>query len=340
MNALVTGGGGFIGGRLARALQAAGHAVTTYQRGDYPELAASGIRTVRGDIADERRLTEAVTGQDIVFHVAALAGAWGRWEDFHRSNVLGTRSVIAACRHQQVKRLVFTSSPSVVFHGQDMRGADETVPYPAHHEAAYPATKAEAERAVLAANDDQLATVALRPHLVWGPGDSHLLPRLLKAHREGRLRRIGDGTNLVDATYIDNAVQAHLAAAERLAPGAPCAGKAYFIANGEPLPAWELIDRLLIAAGAGRVRGSVPAFLAVGAGTVLESVYRTLALPGEPPMTRWVARELATSHYFDLAAARRDLEYLPRVSTDEGLRRLTDWWASHGAASARRVASP
>ncbi|MEB3224137.1 MAG: NAD-dependent epimerase/dehydratase family protein [Candidatus Sericytochromatia bacterium] len=331
MKALVTGAGGFIGGGVADALVRQGHAVTAFQRGDYPALAALGVRVVRGDLADAGAVARAVEGHDVVFHVAALAGAWGAFADFHRVNVRGTEAVLEACRRAGVPRLVYTSSPSVVFDGGDMAGVDEAVPYPAHHEAPYPATKAEAERLVLAANGPTLATVALRPHLVWGPRDPHFLPRLVARRRAGRLMRIGDGRNVVDGTYIDNAVEAHLLAAERLAPGAPCAGRAFFIANGEPLPAWDLIDGLLAAAGEPPVPAAVPAWLAYGLGTALEVAYRLAPLPGEPPMTRWVARELATTHWFDLAAARRDLGYVPGVSTQEGLSRLRDWVSTHGA---------
>ncbi|MEB3329456.1 MAG: NAD-dependent epimerase/dehydratase family protein [Candidatus Sericytochromatia bacterium] len=325
MRALVTGAGGFIGGGIAEALVREGHRVTAFQRGDYPALSTLGVAVVRGDVADADAIARAAVGHDVVFHVAALAGAWGEPSAFRRVNVQGTEAVIAACRRAGVPRLVYTSSPSVVFDGRDMAGVDESVPYPDHHDAPYPATKAEAERAVLAANGAALATVALRPHLVWGPRDPHFLPRLVARRRSGRLRRIGDGRNLVDGTYIDNAVAAHLLAAERLAPGAGCAGKAYFIANGEPMPAWELVDALLEAAGEPAVVGAVPAWLAYGAGAVLEGLHGLLPLPGEPPMTRWVARELATTHWFDLGAARRELGYAPAVSTHEGLARLRAW---------------
>jgi nucleoside-diphosphate-sugar epimerase len=331
VRALVTGAGGFIGGGIAEALVRGGHTVTALQRGDYPALAALGVNVVRGDVADGEAVARAVEGHDVVFHVAALATAWGALADFHRVNVQGTEAVIAACRRAGVSRLVYTSSPSVVFDGRDMAGVDESVPYPAHHEAPYPATKADAERRVLAANGPALATVALRPHLVWGPRDPHFLPRLVARRRAGRLLRIGDGRNMVDGTYIDNAVAAHLLAAQRLAPGAPCAGKAYFIANGEPMPAWELVDGLLEAAGEPRVVGAVPAWLAYGVGAVLEGMHGLLPLPGEPAMTRWVARELATTHWFDLAAARRDLGYEPAVSTREGLDRLRAWVTAQGA---------
>lgn len=319
MKALVTGAGGFLGGAVVDALLARGAQVTAYQRGDYPALAARGVRVVRGDVADAAAIAGACEGQDVVFHVAAKAGVWGTWADFERANTQGTAQVIAACRAAGVRKLVYTSSPSVVFHGGDMAGVDESVPYPTHHEAPYPATKAAAEQLVLAANSPDLSTVALRPHLIWGPGDPHFMPRLIARRRANRLRRIGPGTNLVDATYVTNAADAHLLAADRLAPDAACAGKAYFIGNGEPIGAWALVDMFLGAAGLPPVEGAVPAELAVAAGWVLEGVHTLFNLPGEPLMTRWMARELATTHWFDLTAARRDLGYAPAVTTEAGL---------------------
>ena len=261
-------------------------------------------------------------GCDIVFHVAAKAGVWGRHADFYRANVLGTRNVIAACRHHGIGRLVYTSSPSVVFNGRDMEGVDESVPYPTHFEASYPATKAEAEQLVLAANDATLATVALRPHLIWGPGDNHLVPRILARGRAGALRRIGDRPCLVDTIYIDNAAEAHLLAAERLVLGSVVAGRAYFLAQGEPKPLWEIVNRILAAGGLPPVSRSISAERAYMVGTWLERIYRLLRLSGEPRMTRFVARELSTAHWFDLSAARRDFGYAPRVTFDEGMRRL------------------
>jgi nucleoside-diphosphate-sugar epimerase len=203
-----------------------------------------------------------------------------------------------------------------------MEGVDESAPYPSHHDAPYPATKAEAERLALSASGPQLAVVALRPHLIWGPGDNHLVPRIIARARSGRLRRIGVEPKLIDATYIDNAADAHLLAADRLAPGSPLAGRAYFIAQGEPIPIWDLVNRILTAAGLPPVGRSVSPRLAYFAGALCEGVYRTLRLASEPPMTRFVARELSTAHWFNLDAARRDLGYAPRVSMEEGLERL------------------
>lgn len=322
MIALVTGGGGFLGGAIVRLLKARGDTVRSLARGDYPALRDLGVETFRGDLADAEMTARAVRGCDVVFHVAAKAGIWGPRAEFERANVEGTRRVIEACRREGVRRLVFTSSPSVVFDGRDMEGVDEAVPYPDHYEADYPATKARAERLVREANDSSLATVALRPHLIWGPGDPHLVPRILARGKAGRLRRIGPGNPLVDSTYVDNAADAHLLAADRLEPGSPIAGRVYFLSQGEPWPLWDLVNAILKAGHVAPVTRRVSKRAALAAGAVLETAFRALHLPAEPPMTRFLAGELSTAHWFDITAARRDLGYDPTVSIEEGLRRL------------------
>lgn len=322
MQVLVTGGGGFLGEALCRALLAQGHAVRSLARGDYPQLAAAGIECVRGSITESHAVDQAASGCELVFHVAAKAGIWGDERDYEEVNIGGTRHVLEACQKYRIPRLIYTSSPSVVYSGHDEEGIDESTPYPTRYLTPYPRTKAIAEREVLVANSPSLATVALRPHLIWGPGDQHLLPRLVTAARAGRLRRIGDGRKLVDTTYIDNAVSAHLAAMDRLQPGAACAGKAYFIANDEPVSLWELIDRLLATQGVPPIRRQISPGLAYAAGAMLETVYRILGRRDDPPMTRFVARQLSTAHWYSLIAARRDLGYQPQVSIAEGLRRL------------------
>jgi 2-alkyl-3-oxoalkanoate reductase len=322
MNALVTGGGGFLGGAIVRRLVARGDKARSLSRGRYAELDALGVEQHQGDMTDPAAADAAVAGCDVVFHVAAKAGVWGPYADYYRANVVGTQHILDACRKHGVRRLVFTSSPSVVFDGRDMEGVDESAPYPTHYEAAYPKTKAEAERRMLAANGPDLATVALRPHLIWGPGDNHLVPRILERGRAGRLRRIGRANKLIDGVYIDNAADAHLLAADRLAPGSPIAGKAYFIANGEPVPLWDLVNRILAAGGVSPVTRTVPTWLAYTLGWLLETGYTVLRRRDEPPMTRFVARELTTAHWFNIEAARRDLGYEPKVSIEKGLRRL------------------
>ncbi|GAA4797228.1 NAD-dependent epimerase/dehydratase family protein [Actinomycetospora chlora] len=325
MKALVTGGGGFLGGAVVDALLARGDEVTSLARGDYPALAAKGVRALRGDLADPDAATAAVTGQDVVVHVAAKAGLWGSDAEFHHSNVTGTRTLLAACREAGVGRFVFTSTPSVVHRGGDIAGGDESLPYAEHHDSAYPRTKAEAERLVLAADGPDLATTALRPHLVWGPGDTQLVPRILARARAGTLRLVGDGSAVIDTTYVDDAAAAHLDAVDRLAPGAACAGRPYFVTSGDPRPVRELINGILAAGGLGPVDATVPRPVAVAAGAAVEATWRVLGRVvdlGEPPMTRFLARQLATTHCFDISAARRDLGYRPRVDLDEGFARL------------------
>jgi len=329
MKALVTGGGGFLGGAIVRALVARGDSVRSFSRASYPALTALGVEQIGGDLGDSAAVSAAAKGCDIIFHVAAKPGVWGPYEAYYRANVVGTENVLTACRAQGISRLVYTSSPSVVFNGSDMEGVDETAPYPEHFEAPYPQTKAIAEQQVLAANGPGLATVALRPHLIWGPEDNHLVPRIIHRGRAGQLRRIGQRPCLVDHIYIDNAADAHLQAADRLARGSAVAGKAYFISNGEPIPLWEMVNRILAAAGVPPVERSISPKLAYAAGALLEKVYGTLKLRGEPRMTRFLARELSTAHWFDISAARRDFDYDPRVSTAEGLLRLQSWLQSH-----------
>ncbi len=322
MKALVTGGGGFLGQAIVRALLARGDTVRSFSRQAHAALDAQGVEQVRGDLASATAVSAAVQGCDAVFHVAAKPGIWGDYAAYYETNVTGTQHVIAACRAHAVRRLIYTSSPSVVFDGRDMAGVDESVPYPPQHHAHYPHTKALAEQAVRAANDAQLATVSLRPHLIWGPGDNHLLPRLAARARAGQLRRIGARPNLIDTVYVDNAADAHLQAADRLAPASPVAGKVYFISQGEPVPMWEMVNRLLLAAGAPPVTRTVPVWLALALAWGFETAHRVTGSSREPRLTRFVVRELSTAHWFDISAARRDLGYAPAVSIAEGLEQL------------------
>lgn len=322
MRALITGASGFLGGALARALRARGDAVVALQRGAAPALAALGVDVQCGDIADAEAVIEAAAGCDIVFHVAAKAGHWGRHEDYYRANVRGTRHVLQACRQHGIRRLVHTSTPSVVHAGQDIEGGDERLPYAQRYLAWYPATKAAAEREVLAANGPALATVALRPHLIWGPGDNHLLPRIVARARAGRLRFIGTPGKRIDATYIDNAVAAHIAAGEALQPGAAHAGRAYFVSNGEPIAIEDMINRLLACAGLPPVHARIPFRAAYAIGATLELLWSVLRLRGEPPLTRFVADHLATAHWYDISAAARDFGWRPTVSMAQGFAAL------------------
>ena len=327
MKALVTGGGGFLGKAIVKLLIERGDEVRSFSRNEHPSLNKLGVEHCRGELSDADAVGRAVAGCDIVFHVAAKAGVWGPYEEFYRANVLGTKNVIDACRQQGIKSLVYTSSPSVVFDGTDMEGVDESVPYPDHFEAFYPQTKAEAEQLVLQANDAHLATVALRPHLIWGPEDNHLTPRILDRGAKGALRRIGTRDCLADTIYIDNAATAHLQAADRLDIGSTVAGKAYFLTQGEPLPIWDIVDRILEAGNIPPVSGTISPKLAYAVGWMLEKVYGVFGIKSEPRMTRFVAKELSTAHWFDISAAQRDFGYTPTVSFDEGMIRLKAWLA-------------
>jgi nucleoside-diphosphate-sugar epimerase len=254
---------------------------------------------------------------------------------FESVNRTGTELLLSNAWRCGVQRFVYTSSPSVVYAGVDQCGADESVPYDFgwmdENRAFYSHTKARAEETVLAANCAEFRTCALRPHLIWGPRDSHLIPRLLARARAGRLRRVGNGTNLVDITYVENAAAAHLQGADALAGEAAApAGKAYFISQGEPVNCWKWIDEILALASLPPVTKSISFDLARRIGASFEMVYRLLGLSGEPPMTRFLASQLSTSHWFDISAARRDFNYAPQVSTAEGMQQLGDWLRKSG----------
>ncbi|MBI3863730.1 MAG: NAD-dependent epimerase/dehydratase family protein [Planctomycetia bacterium] len=323
MQALVTGGGGFLGLYIVEQLVARSDKVRVLCRGDYPRLGELGVECVAGDVRDAQAVARACAGVDTVFHVAAVSGIWGPWSHYYTINTQGTENVIAGCRQHGVRRLVYTSSPSVIYDGRDQRGSNESLPYPQKYLCHYPHSKALAERAVLAANGQEgLATTALRPHLIWGPRDNHLIPRLVARARSGRLRRVGRGDNRVSMSYVENAAHAHLLAADRLAPGSPPAGQAYFINEPEPVNLWRWIDELLTLSGLPPVRKVISSRAAYAAGAVLEAVYTAARLPGEPPMTRFLAQQLGGTHFYDTSKAIRDFGYAPLVSVAEGMHRL------------------
>ncbi|MEW4529224.1 NAD-dependent epimerase/dehydratase family protein [Maioricimonas sp. JC845] len=325
MHALVTGGGGFLGRYIVEQLVARGETVRVLCRGQYPELDALGVETVRGDVRDAETVRRATDGCEAVFHVAAIPGVWGPWQRYYSINVEGTENVLDACRAAGVRKLIYTSSPSVVYDGQPHVNADESLPYPDGdtYLCHYPHTKAIAERKVLEANgSDGLCTAALRPHLIWGPRDNHLIPRLIQRAKSGRLRQVGDGTNEISMSYVENVAAAHLQVCDRLQPGeAPC-GQAYFINESEPVLLWEWVNRLLTTAGLPPVKKSISSSAARRVGAALEGVYTLFRLPGEPPMTRFVASQLSQSHSYRIEKAERDFGYRPLVSVDEGLAKL------------------
>lgn len=322
MKVMVTGGGGFVGGAIIELLLKKGHQVRSFSRGDYPSLRAQGVETVSGDLTDAAAVSRAASKCEAVFHVAAKVDMWGKENDFVRYNVLGTKNVIEACRANNVGRLIFTSTPSVVFAGRDLKGADESTPFPLSFKAAYPRTKAIAEKMVLAANDALLSTVAIRPHLVWGPGDNHLIPGILERGRIGALRRIGAGDSVVDFTHVDNVALAHVAAMEKLSAGSPLCGKAYFISQEEPMRLWDFADRVLAAHNLPPVNKRVPYWAAYLAAAISELAHTVFPLRGEPRLTRFLVEEMSTSHWFNISAAKRDFGYRPVVSMEQGFARL------------------
>mgnify|MGYP001552524794 FL=1 len=325
MKALVTGGGGFVGRYVVEQLLARGDEVTVFTRGAYPELTAMGVTVIRGDLSDEAAVVEACKGIDCVFHIAAKAGAWGDEVDFYNTNVVGTQNVITACRMNGIRKLVNCSSPSVIFDNKAHEGVAEDYPYPESYECPYPETKAKAEQLVTAANDETLMTVTLRPHLIIGPRDRHLLPQVLKAAAGGTLPQVGKGDNFVDLSYVEDVARAHLLAADALKPGSNVPGSVYFISQDEPVNLWPWLRNLLKRTGYPEPKFSVSLGLARFAAGIMEWFYRNFVPNGTPKLTRFLASELALSHYYDISAAKRDLGYRPSKTMQEVEDIVVDW---------------
>jgi nucleoside-diphosphate-sugar epimerase len=317
---LVTGGTGFLGRRIVERLLAKGRSVTVLARRPAPDLERRGVRFICTSLDDRDDIHAACKDIETVFHVAAKVGVWGNYNDFFCTNVLGTRALLEGCRSHGVRNFIYTSTPSVVYNGKDLANANESLPLTTDCPSPYPLTKAIAEREVLAANSESFHTVALRPHLIWGVGDPHLVPRILERARAGRLRIVGNGKNRVDMVHIENAVDAHLLAEQALSTYA--AGKAYFITNDESVVLWEWVNQLLAALGEQPVKKHISLRAASVVGGLCEILWRVLPLRDEPPMTRFVAAELAKDHWFDISAAKRDLGYKPRISMIEGTTQL------------------
>jgi len=311
MNALVTGGGGFIGSALVHELVCRGFSVTSFSRGDYPELRKLGVTLKCGDLSDIVAVLDACSGMDIVFHVAAKSGIWGSYQEYYSTNVLGTENIVRACREKKISWLIYTSSASVVFNGTDIEGSNESLPYPSRPLSHYAATKALAEKYVLKSDSEILKTIALRPHIVLGPGDKHLVPRVISQAKAGKLRQIGDGKNMIDISSIENVVKAHLCAAEAIKTNPEASGKAYFISNGEPVFLWDHINSILKEAGLKPVTKSIPERVAYIFSAFIEFFYKILMIKKEPRLTRFLVLELSRSHWFDISAARKTLIYNP-----------------------------
>jgi nucleoside-diphosphate-sugar epimerase len=312
MNALVTGGGGFIGSALVRALLNQGFKVTNFSRGDYPELRNIGAIMKRGDLCNKEEVLHSCENIDIVFHVAAKAGIWGDYGDYYNVNVKGTENIVNACLKNKIKWLIYTSSASVVFGRDDIKGLDESLPYPDRPLSNYTATKALAEQYVLEADSAILKTIVLRPHIVLGPGDNHLVPRIIERSRAGKLRQIGNGKNRVDISYIDNVVTAHLCAAQAIQNNPEASGKAYFISNGAPVILWDHINMILRKEGLDPIKTLLPEKSAYIIACLLEIIYNILRIKKEPRLTRFLVHELSKSHWFDITAAHKLLGFDPK----------------------------
>ena len=319
----VTGAGGFLGSAICKFLRAADIKVVGFARGNYPHLQALGVTLIQGDLQNKKEVINAMQGCDVVFHVASKAGVWGNKESYFKPNVQGTENILEACRLNNIDRLIYTSTPSVTFNGEDESGINESQPYAAQFLNFYGLSKAIAEENVLKANSESLKTVALRPHLIWGPGDPHLVPRVIERAKAKKLKLVGKEDKLVDTIYIDNAVYAHLLAAVELNEmNSNCAGKAYFLSNDQPIFMATMLNKILTAASLPMVNARVPAGLAYFVGTLLEWWYLRTGKQEEPIMTRFVARQLSTSHYFNIEASKKDFNYRALVSIDQGMKKL------------------
>ena len=325
MRILVTGGGGFLGTYIIKELlKNPTYMVTNFSRHTYSHLEDLGVPTIKGDLKNPANVERAMSqGFDAVFHVAALAGVWGRYQDFLDINYLGTKNLLEAAEANGVKRFVYTSSPSVVFGKDDLLGVDENTPYPDEFLTPYAETKCMAEKLVLQKNNsDSFLTCALRPHLIWGPGDPHLFPRVIQKGKEGKLRIVGDGENVVDIIFVENAAFAHVLAFENLKPHSRLCGQAYFVGQERPVKLWHFINQILGYVKVEPVMKSIDLGSAYRLGWMLEKFFKIAGIQKpEPPMTRFVALNLGKSHYFSHEKAKRDFGYFPKVSIEEGLRK-------------------
>jgi nucleoside-diphosphate-sugar epimerase len=307
---------------VEQLLERGHHVKAMTRRKDY---APSGrqLELIHGDVRDAESMLRQIRDVDVVLHTAGVSGIWGPWKLFHSANTIGTRNVVEACLENGISRLVYTSSPSVTFEGQHQLNVNESAPYAKTWLCHYPHSKALAEQRVLEANDpSSLMTCVLRPHLIWGPRDNHLVPRLLQRAKAKQLRRVGDGTNQIDTIYVENAARAHIDAAEALQPDSPVCGSVYFLSQNEPVNCWSWINDILGLAGLPRVRQSISYYWAYRLGMALEASHEMLNIQREPRMTRFLAAQLAKSHYYDISRAQRDFGYRPKVSMEEGMRRL------------------
>lgn len=324
MKVLVTGATGFLGGALTRRLHSMGWDVTALGRNPKKlnQLEDDGIRVLQIDLKDKTALANACKNQEIVFHCAALPSPWGNFELFYQANVIGTRNVIRGCEEHHIKRLVYVSTPSLYFDYNSRTDVKETDPLP-EPVSNYSATKILAEQELDEAFARGLATIAIRPRALFGPGDTVIFPRLIPRLQSGRLPILGDGENIVDLTYIENVVDALLLCAES---PANTLGKKYNISNGEPVKIWELVNRICDELNLPHPTRKISYKTANAAATVLEAIYTIIPTHPEPPLTRISVSMLANNTTLDISAAKNELGYQPKVSIDEGFKLFMKWW--------------
>jgi len=328
MKVFITGGGGFLARYIIQQLLADGHEITAYQRGDYSFLKEWCATCIKGDLTDAKLLSQSMQNHDVVFHVAAKAGVWGDYNEYYQANVIGTKNILKACEENSIKYLIYTSTPSVVFNGEDEEGINESEPYADKTYNAYQDTKIIAEKAVLAANSDIFKTVCLRPHLIWGIGDPHIITRVIERAKADKLKLVKTVNKKMDACYVENAASAHVKAMYELLDDGKCAGKVYFISNDEHISISELINKILHAANLPPAKKYVSANLAFILGSIVETIYKLLRIKNEPLMTRYVAKQLSVSHWYDLSAAKNDFSYSPDITTEQGMKKLAEYFAT------------
>ena len=324
MKAFITGGGGFLGKHIVRQLLDEGHEVTSYSRSSYPELEKWGVKSIRGDLSNSSLLESSSKDHDVFFHTASKVAMWGREKDFYQTNVIGTENVLRACQKNKISSLIYTSTPSVVFGDSSVKGGNESLPYPKKSYSRYAKSKAIAEEKVIKANDENIKTVCLRPHLIFGPGDQNLIPKILAAHKLGKLKIVGNGENKVDVLYVENAAKAHILAWKALLNKPQVVGgKAYFLGQG-PVKLWEFINKIIKKHNLPPVEKKIPFKVAFRLGGLIELFSQMIGkFNYHPPMTRFVALQLSHDHYFNHSNAKKDLGWIPEIDLDEGLEKLT-----------------
>lgn len=317
---LITGGGGFLGRNIAKLLISKNYEVYSFQRNYYPELEKLGVKQIIGDLLNFDQIRLALTDIKSVIHTASKVGMNGSFDDFYKANFIGTKNLIISMKEMGIKNLVYTSTPSVVFGKDDLNFVDESTPYPKKFLSHYAHTKKLAEEYVLQSIDENFFAVALRPHLIFGPGDTNLIPRVIEARKKNKLKIVGDGKNLVDVIYVENAAYAHYLALEKLSN--KISGHAYFIGQG-PVNLWTFTNQILLHFNLTSVDQKIPLNVAYTMGFLIESVLNIFKLNHiHPPMSRFIALQLGKSHYFNHDRATKELGFFNNISIQDGIKSL------------------